>query len=477
MALPTQCQLASPAKVTRPGSLPGLNGSLPNARRRRLPGPVLPVFLAVALSLASIAALVLLAAITLDRQATQGARSTVETSLQVEADRLYRMVADTSWWEPAYQHLIVAPDRNWADENIGSYLKTAFRVDLSLAMDAADRPTLMFIDGRSAEVSKESPSLPAGLDLLAQQARESAGIAPAPVTGYLALDGQPYILAVSAFVQEESGSYTSDGSVLVFGSRLDAQWVEELGRLYRVSGMHLAPAVPEEAHQHIELLGPDGNPTAVLAWPNTQAAWTLLTWLLPPLTAVILLVVLLTWRFFSVELAQRRRNEAELHLLATTDALSGVGNRRFFMDQAQAMLVRALQAEQPLTLVSMDIDHFKQVNDSYGHAAGDAVIRAVAQTMLAQLRETDLVARLGGEEFAALLPETGAGQAHQVVERVRRTLAQWPVEYGDERISTTVSIGVAQLNAGEGLESLLARADAALYRAKEAGRNRIVRSA
>ena len=162
------------------------------------------------------------------------------------------------------------------------------------------------------------------------------------------------------------------------------------------------------------------------------------------------------------------------------DALTGLPNRRAFERAFAREIERARRARRGLGLALVDIDHFKAVNDELGHDLGDAVLREVARRLADALRETDLVARWGGEEFVLLLPEVDAGADEGLglaVERVRERVAAFPVELGGERPprAVTVSIGLANLARGDQADDLLRRADQALYRAKRGGRNRVER--
>ncbi|MGC2854794.1 diguanylate cyclase [Novispirillum sp. DQ9] len=166
---------------------------------------------------------------------------------------------------------------------------------------------------------------------------------------------------------------------------------------------------------------------------------------------------------------------AELERLATTDPLTGTRNRRAFFDMAGREIIRSERTGAPLCAVMLDIDHFKAVNDRYGHAGGDAVLRAVVARIGAEIRPVDILGRLGGEEFALVLPDTDGDGAMLVAERLRQALAAAPVPADGVDIPVTSSFGVAVLTAGEALDSLLGRADAALYAAKTSGRNRVVK--
>ncbi|WP_229448030.1 diguanylate cyclase [Massilia sp. CF038] len=163
----------------------------------------------------------------------------------------------------------------------------------------------------------------------------------------------------------------------------------------------------------------------------------------------------------------------------TTDALTGIGNRRRMTSQINAELERTRRTGNPLSLLMVDIDHFKNVNDSFGHDAGDRAIVAVAIALAVDLRGIDSVARFGGEEFVVLLPETGLDRACDVAERLRASIAALRLDDGDRTIELTISIGVACAGGRGSADSpsaLLSRADRALYQAKAEGRNRVVRS-
>jgi len=186
-----------------------------------------------------------------------------------------------------------------------------------------------------------------------------------------------------------------------------------------------------------------------------------------------------------VSLAEARERfheyERELVNLATTDVLTGIYNRRHFLDVAVHQMEQARRYGRPLALVLLDIDHFKKVNDTYGHTIGDEVLRHIARIARASLRTTDIFARYGGEEFIALMPETTSAAAFLVSERTRKLIAASPLELGDERITATISLGISAFEkgglekAGEetaGLEQLTDQADQALYASKNSGRNR-----
>jgi diguanylate cyclase (GGDEF)-like protein/PAS domain S-box-containing protein len=185
---------------------------------------------------------------------------------------------------------------------------------------------------------------------------------------------------------------------------------------------------------------------------------------------------------FMIDLRRRKDSEAkntalvtQLEQQALTDALTGLPNRRAFDLEAARVMAHAKREGWPVTVGIADIDWFKKVNDTYGHAAGDTVLRSVAHAVQSLVRGGDLFGRIGGEEFGLLLPRATTSQALIIAERIRALLADNPIVIeSNESIRITISIGLAQWNLDNSLETALARADAALYQAKLTGRNRIV---
>ena len=173
-------------------------------------------------------------------------------------------------------------------------------------------------------------------------------------------------------------------------------------------------------------------------------------------------------------ISQIKRNR-RLQLLAMTDELTQVANRRSILLYAEQTRYQALNEHNNWSLLLVDIDHFKQCNDTYGHEAGDDVLVAVAQAMQSVLRHVDKLGRSGGEEFLLVLPDTNAHSAHEVAERLRLAVAE--LTYATyPNLQITISIGVTQAGRQEEIKEVISRADAALYQAKAAGRNRVVLS-
>ena len=175
-----------------------------------------------------------------------------------------------------------------------------------------------------------------------------------------------------------------------------------------------------------------------------------------------------------IDITQLRQREAELRRLSSTDHLTGLENRRGFLAQMEDLQASAQRNRRLLAVLLIDIDRFKSINDTYGHAAGDEILREVSILIAQELRGQDRACRYGGEEFAVLLPDTSLGGAYSTAERIREIIEEREFAWDDTVIRTTTSVGVAQIDERDArYEDGLCRADEALYEAKNSGRNRV----
>ncbi|BFL81852.1 hypothetical protein LFREDSHE_03020 [Shewanella baltica] len=168
------------------------------------------------------------------------------------------------------------------------------------------------------------------------------------------------------------------------------------------------------------------------------------------------------------------RYQRKLEVMASTDKLTGAANRQVFDEYFRQALDKAKLAQSPISILLLDIDHFKKVNDSYGHGIGDLVLKTMTNMLRGALQQQDILCRWGGEEFLILLPGMDLTRAAELAEQIRELIFQREIKVNGLHISITASIGVAEHQAQEPAEDLIKRADLALYQAKEAGRNQVV---
>jgi diguanylate cyclase (GGDEF)-like protein len=268
--------------------------------------------------------------------------------------------------------------------------------------------------------------------------------------------------------------------------RLEDAWIETDATRREVAYSHLPPG---DYMLELRAAGPDGRwldpPTRIQVL--VEAAWYQTTAFRLAIGAVVLAALWAGVRMRTAWLLRRQRelqqlvdertaalkaSEARMARMAFYDTLTGLPNRRMLSQRHELALAHARRHQRGFTLLQVDLDRFKQINDSLGHAAGDVLLVAAAQRMQEAVRETDLVARIGGDEFAILLEDTDQwAELEQVCQRIIRSFEE-PVRFGEVDMKTSPSIGAATYPAhGQTLDQLLAKADQALYEAKGAGRN------
>ena len=196
--------------------------------------------------------------------------------------------------------------------------------------------------------------------------------------------------------------------------------------------------------------------------------------------SVVFIVSIVVWTFYFFFLTSARLEldletaRAELDLVSRTDPLTSLYNRRHFMEHAEMEFQRARRYGSSLSFIMLDADEFKMINDTYGHSAGDMVLRSISATLREELRPFDLLSRFGGDEFTIMLVDADGDSAYSIAERIRKVVARTPVSFDGMTVKIQLSVGVASYTRGdEGVENILRRADTALYHAKHHGRNRV----
>jgi len=187
-----------------------------------------------------------------------------------------------------------------------------------------------------------------------------------------------------------------------------------------------------------------------------------------------LIVLIVTAVVFVLLLVRQINVRRRLKLLAKTDSLTGLFNRRTLFEKGNELTAQAMENGGQISALLFDIDHFKQINDEYGHDAGDKIIIAIAQLGIETMRSRDVLARLGGEEFAAVLPDSSLEEAKAIAERLREKVESFQLEYDGSVLKVTVSVGVANISqVSDGFDSMLNASDEAMYEAKALGRNKV----
>lgn len=406
----------------------------------------------------------------IDRQAQLEMKNRVEVALDIEAQRLGDLLTEYAYWDQGHQNLILKTDPAWADPNIGAYMAESLSMALSIAVTGDDREAIAYREG--VQVSGLLPKLlRAGVDQMLPRLRGDMS-EPQPMHAYLSLEGELLLVAVDTFTPEFEHSPPADGSYLLIARSITPEYVARIGELYRIPNLRFAgdatPA-PNLAHTLSDL---SARHRATLTWDDLSPASIISYRVAMPLIGTFLLMVLISAWIIRMDIRSRQKQARLLRELASHDPLTGIYNRRQFFQLAHRELGRTNRERSAMSLLILDLDHFKQVNDRFGHVAGDQLLINTARVLSEGLREFDIIARYGGEEFVILLPNTDLNQARDIAERLRGQVEQAVLPFGQELLRVTVSIGITSYHYQEEPRELLARADHALYAAKSAGRNR-----
>lgn len=263
--------------------------------------------------------------------------------------------------------------------------------------------------------------------------------------------------------------------IVLGASRLHMQWILSIIVAVFASGAAIVLLGQRKAPLLQRIIGVNDGLFALAIWSWLLLQQGRIDTTLTPVggLAYLFSYLMMIVNGFGFLLLSKQRDDIQMQRLATIDGLTDTLNRRAFFERADAARQLALRMRKPMALMMLDLDHFKQLNDGFGHACGDEALRVFADTARSTMREHDLMGRLGGEEFALAMPGTSLDGARQAAERLRLAVTEAPLLSCASTYRMTVSIGVVLIEPNEALTAALARADHALYSAKTGGRNRV----
>ena len=426
---------------------------------------LIPLLLILLLGLGSVSGLLFYFSDALNNATRHAVRDRIAIAQRHEAEWISQLAMDYSFWDLAYLSLVEQPDPEFADDNIGSYLNDFADLDISLVVDRSGDVTFAYYQGQAYDAPLGN-MLDAGLDKIL--AAERAAMDPARGEhGVILHEGRAYLFGMNSFVTDYTREL-EDGSFLALALEVDHDYIDRMADKYQIPGLRLTNSSTLPEYLMLSYHDVHGNPIKSITWQDPGTANPLdynMTWLV---AALLLTMGLLATFILRTEMVRQKQYNEVLTQIAFRDPLTDVDNRRAFFEKGRQELRRSESRGQASTLLLLDVDHFKSINDRFGHATGDDMLIKLARCLQSELRQYDLLARIGGEEFAILLPQTPLDVAAPTAERLR----QASQSLSDARASLTVSIGVAEWIPGENLDALLARADKALYAAKSAGRDR-----
>ncbi|UUM33039.1 sensor domain-containing diguanylate cyclase [Vibrio japonicus] len=405
----------------------------------------------------------------LDTQAENALKHRVELTFAIESRHSKDILGEYTFWDESYEKIFVKHDPNWVELNSGLYLLNEFDLDFSIAVNK-DSQQVYFIKSDDASSVNFNDLMSNGLRHLIEKS-SSRETKKSETSGFIQLGDNLYFVVGGPLISEETELPRKD-AYLAIGKRIDQEYLDELVSNYQLVGLKHSFIAPEQAYR-LAIHSIDGNPAGYLTWQPNSPSETILF----PIAVIIVLVsfatALVTRRILNKELGNRQAYEEKLYLEATTDPLTKINNRRYFMDVGNKEFYLYQRQKSVFTLLLLDIDHFKSINDTYGHHAGDQVLIQFSELCGQHLRKSDIFGRIGGEEFGVVLPDTDIEQAKEIANRIRLIVLDNPVLVSNTPIDVSVSIGMATLRSQECFDVLLQDADQALYDAKREGRNRV----
>jgi len=419
----------------------------------------------------------------------------VASGLRVKTADMERSLVPQTLWDEAVRHLDNRYDPAWAQANIATFLIDQSGFDEVVLLDPDDKVLL----AQAGQNGLTAPDVQARLQTFAPlvarlrrlersaprfeggKTEDKLVSTPMQVSATTRLGDDVY-LTTAALVRPDFGGARIKGArapVVVAAIRMDAPFLSGLAGQFLLSGVHLhrADVEREAGFAHVSLRGADGAVVATLGWSPPHPGGQLLRKTLPPL-----LLVLFALAALFIVLARRGRQAAESLIasearakhMALHDALTGLPNRSLFEERLHQAIEGLSRHGGQMAVLAIDLDRFKAVNDTYGHAAGDELIRAVAGRLTAVCRANETVARLGGDEFGVVAAQIDGRGASALAERLVEALSG-ALELSCGGIFVSGSVGVALIDADEahvGSVEAARRADVALYRAKDQGRGR-----
>ena len=441
-----------------------------------------------------IAALMAIAA-QIDRGALSHERELVTRGVVGKVLEVERAVSPQVLWDDAVEHLDVRFDRAWAQENINAYLFGQAGFEKIIILDGADRPLMAGTKGRLLQPAEIAPFTARVLPLVRQVRQRDAQAPrvtgpradralvsrPNQTTSIETFGDEAYFLTAS-LVQPDFGKSTrrpGAGVVVVTALRIDQDFLTAFGDRFLLPGIHLhvGNATSEADEAHVGLRDLTGKVVATLDWTPSKPGRDLLRRSILPIGLVVgmlVLAVLISVRRSRLIAEGLIVSEARAKHMALHDALTGLPNRLLFDERLRHALDRLARSDRSLAVFIIDLDRFKEVNDTHGHNVGDELIRHASQRLGAVCHGKETVARLGGDEFGIVAPDLDAAGAEALAQRVLEALGE-PAPLSCGPIFSGASMGVAVVDAFETFisgEEVARRADVALYRAKDHGRGR-----
>ncbi|HBV40075.1 MAG TPA: bifunctional diguanylate cyclase/phosphodiesterase [Erwinia sp.] len=414
-----------------------------------------------------------------NRDAAARQQQVIETALAQSLTEMRKQNRSLALWQPLGRHLEERPqDTSWLNQNVGTWLSTMFDHQLIYILDGDDRPIYGWEWGKNVPLTQFAHLRQPILALSKQLKTLLAATDHAEAVDFTLADNRPAALAISAI---DDGYGRSGRFRLVSLQFLDTRYLNALAQRSLLNDLHYADGNPIKAEANYLLKNHLGDALGYISW-RPAAPGTQMFQVIGPVGLTMVLIIMLICTVMirrlwlsslrlSQSLLQLSASEAQAQHLAFHDVLTGLPNRALVDERLTHALARLNRATEHIALLLLDLDRFKQVNDTYGHHAGDELIIDVGHRLSEEIAENDTVGRLGGDEFVVIVEGiTSIGEIQALCERIITSLARPFTLLGSETwIGVSIGVAMAPQDAGDRLE-MMRKADIALYEAKSQGR-------
>jgi diguanylate cyclase (GGDEF)-like protein len=457
-------------------------------KQRLQPNPLtdqvtLSVLALALLAMALIGGFGLFATLHADREALRRQKAFVANGLAEQVEAIAREQESVTVWDDAIMY-VKANEDIWIRENLSEWMHSYYGHDRVYILDERGEPVHAMVGGAAVPAERYfdvkdilAPPV-AKLRHLITGAATSDDPPKLAIGDLVSIDGRPAILSIMPIIPSSDRLTQEPGAEYVHISvqQIDAELIGRIAEQYQLAGARLLPLLSEQADAAIPLVDSRGAILGFIGWEQERPGLTFIRKTAPALLAGLLLAAGVLWfllRRLRRASAQLQRSRTEADFIAFHDALTTLPNRALFEDRLKRAYINVERTSARIALLYIDLDRFKHVNDTFGHPAGDELVRQTAARLKASIRPVDTVARLGGDEFAVLL--TGIRDLRSAEDLCEQLLAEIarPFELMGDLVHVGASIGVALgPDPGTGPDELLRKADIALYEAKKKGRGR-----
>jgi len=407
-----------------------------------------------------------------DNQFFQDTHARVDIAFTLEQENLYNLNIEYSYWNEAYQLSVAKPDNDWIQAIYQDYMLNHYNLSYVAILTSDNKLEILARQNQDSHTLKpQSLVLSSVVEKVMKTVDKKMLITNSSFAADF--DGRYYLVSAEPFRDEFTGNII-DNSFLVLVRELSLEYLNKISEKYRLPNLSISKDVKYSHYLSLNGVYPYLDAVNVY-WNVSRISKNVFPYTIFFLFSLMAITVSLARLLLSNDHRDREKYHEELFIAATTDPLTSVSNLRHFMQLGKREFQIHVRNKTPLSLLIFDLDYFKSINDTYGHAAGDKALKHFTNLCQDFFRETDIFGRLGGEEFALILPGLGLEKAVSLADNLRVSVCSSPLVLDDILVSLSVSVGAATLVDQNTIDDLLYQADKALYLAKNSGRN-IVKS-